>query len=203
MNRRDVPIETPCSARWDRMEGDAQRRRCSACETDVHDLTALTERDARAFVAANSTACLRYRYDRRTGALVHATAPTGTAPAPTPRLGATSTGATSTGATSTGAGRLGRFVPRPVGLIAVLAAIGLASGPTAWAGGAVAPEIAWRLWDRIAAVGVWLGWVAPPEELVIEDFHVIMGIQLILEPPEATETGSAIHITPTPVEPDR
>jgi hypothetical protein len=42
-----VKTATPCSAKWDQMEGDDARRFCKKCELYVYDFSALTTNDAR------------------------------------------------------------------------------------------------------------------------------------------------------------
>lgn len=46
------------------MSGSAQRRFCAKCRTEVHDLSTMTEREARALVDAHrgSSICIRYRH---------------------------------------------------------------------------------------------------------------------------------------------
>ena len=70
MNQADAPIRTPCSADWESMEGDEERRFCTTCNTHVHDLSAMTEEQARAVVARDGV-CVRYRCDPDTGDLEH------------------------------------------------------------------------------------------------------------------------------------
>jgi hypothetical protein len=53
------------------MDGDARRRFCKACSKSVTDLSTLTEDEARAFLAANRGACVRYTRDAK-GLVIHA-----------------------------------------------------------------------------------------------------------------------------------
>lgn len=70
MHRTDAPIRTPCSADWESMEGDTERRFCTSCNKLVHDLSAMTEVQARSIVAEGGV-CVRYRSDPGTGDLQH------------------------------------------------------------------------------------------------------------------------------------
>jgi hypothetical protein len=79
VNVQEAPIAKPCPARWDRMEGTDRARFCRECRQTVYDLSAMTEPEARSFVAANPTACRRYTYDGRTGLILHRGAGCGTA----------------------------------------------------------------------------------------------------------------------------
>lgn len=67
MRRLHLPIQDPCHENWDAMslEGDA-RRFCGVCTKQVHDLSALTETQARAVLAEESAkgrVCVRYKAD--------------------------------------------------------------------------------------------------------------------------------------------
>ena len=62
MHQTEVPIPSPCPADWNAMTGDARKRFCSTCDKHVHDLSAMTERQAR--VAAKPGSCVRYAHDR-------------------------------------------------------------------------------------------------------------------------------------------
>jgi hypothetical protein len=79
MDVRALPLAKPCPARWDEMEGSSTERFCRECRQSVHDLTAMREDEAHAFVRAHPTACLRYTFDKRTGAILHNAARCGTA----------------------------------------------------------------------------------------------------------------------------
>lgn len=64
MDPRDVKIPSPCSADWAGMHPDeaGKSRHCDHCEMRVHDLSAMTEREARVFLAATADhrVCLSY-----------------------------------------------------------------------------------------------------------------------------------------------
>jgi hypothetical protein len=68
MRRLHLPIQEPCHENWDAMSqhGDAQRF-CDVCVKQVHDLSALTEPQARTVLAdasAKGRVCVRYKADR-------------------------------------------------------------------------------------------------------------------------------------------
>jgi hypothetical protein len=60
MHRDQLHIASPCSADWGAMRGDGTRRFCDQCRKHVHDLSAMTEKDAAALVAENASICVRY-----------------------------------------------------------------------------------------------------------------------------------------------
>ncbi len=60
MNRDKLPINEPCSADWSAMDGDNQKRFCGQCSKHVHDLSAMTEPQATALLAAEQKPCVRY-----------------------------------------------------------------------------------------------------------------------------------------------
>lgn len=63
MRRESLPIAQPCNADWERMDGDGAVRFCRRCEQQVHDLSAMTEAEARAFLARGGQPCIRYTHD--------------------------------------------------------------------------------------------------------------------------------------------
>jgi hypothetical protein len=78
MRRESLPISQPCNADWERMDGDGDGsvRFCRRCEQQVHDVSAMSEAEARVFLAGGGQPCIRYTHDagrirfaERTGAL--------------------------------------------------------------------------------------------------------------------------------------
>ena len=69
MHARDALIQAPCDEDWEGMEADVtgQRRFCERCREQVHDLSALDERSARAFLSASEgfDVCISYVVDAR------------------------------------------------------------------------------------------------------------------------------------------
>jgi len=64
INREQVRITTPCDVEWDALERRPRGRFCGQCQTLVTDLSAMSERDARALLAQTEQAvCLRYLHD--------------------------------------------------------------------------------------------------------------------------------------------
>ncbi|MCB9679004.1 MAG: hypothetical protein H6737_28140 [Alphaproteobacteria bacterium] len=61
MHASQLPIPKPCEVPWESMEGDDRRRLCAQCDKHVHDLSALTEREARR--VAKPGVCVQYRRD--------------------------------------------------------------------------------------------------------------------------------------------
>ena len=60
MKRDELHIDEPCSARWSEMSGAAQTRFCSQCSKHVHDLSAMTEPEARQVIQTVAEPCVRY-----------------------------------------------------------------------------------------------------------------------------------------------
>lgn len=66
MTSLHLPIASPCHEDWDAMDPSARGRFCHSCAKDVHDLAAMTEREARELLAATAgqRICVRYLADR-------------------------------------------------------------------------------------------------------------------------------------------
>src|ERR1700733_6460778 len=71
MKNSELPIAAPCDADWSTMTLADRGRFCGACKKVVRELTRLTEREARALLAAPPTEglCVRYVHDH-TGEIV-------------------------------------------------------------------------------------------------------------------------------------
>ena len=50
---RRVRIASPCSASWERMEGDERVRFCRECNLNVYNLSGMTKREAESLVAGS------------------------------------------------------------------------------------------------------------------------------------------------------
>lgn len=78
-----MKIPSPCTADWDAMrpEDAGKSRHCELCATRVHDLSAMTEREARVFLAttASQQVCLSY-LETSDGRRLFADTPRTTAP---------------------------------------------------------------------------------------------------------------------------
>ena len=60
-------ITKPCTADWDQMRGDDQRRFCEHCQKHVHNVSAMSQRERADFAkASNEPACVTY-YQRPDG----------------------------------------------------------------------------------------------------------------------------------------
>ncbi len=72
-----IKIASPCSADWERMEGDERVRFCGECKKNVFDLSAMTRRDAeKLLVETNGNLCTRL-YRRADGTVLTADCPVG------------------------------------------------------------------------------------------------------------------------------
>jgi hypothetical protein len=70
-------IASPCDASWDAMEGDDMVRFCQHCRKNVYNLSAMSRKDAAAFVQeAEDRLCIRF-YRRRDGTVLTDDCPIG------------------------------------------------------------------------------------------------------------------------------
>ena len=57
-----IRLDQPCQVPWDEMEGDARVRFCTQCKLHVHNLSAMTEAEAAAFLAMRDRrVCVSYQ----------------------------------------------------------------------------------------------------------------------------------------------
>jgi hypothetical protein len=64
MNKQHVHVHTPCDVNWDTLSPRGTNRFCSACKKVVHDLSSLSEAEARALMQDQPTGlCVRYLHD--------------------------------------------------------------------------------------------------------------------------------------------
>src|ERR1700750_2402560 len=67
-----LSVQSPCEADWDSMEGNEEVRFCTHCEKSVHNVSAMTRKDAMRFVRANAGGvCVRFYSDPK-GRTLHA-----------------------------------------------------------------------------------------------------------------------------------
>src|SRR5688572_23973306 len=50
-----LPIKTPCSADWEKMNGDDVVRFCETCQLSVFNISAMTDKDAAKAIKDNSS----------------------------------------------------------------------------------------------------------------------------------------------------
>jgi hypothetical protein len=65
MRSDSLRIVEPCSADWERMDGDGRARFCRLCHKDVTDLSTMSQEEAEAFLTAGDQPCVRYVHDAR------------------------------------------------------------------------------------------------------------------------------------------
>lgn len=73
MRREELTLETPCQQRWSQLDGEsATKRRCADCQQTVHNLSALSDQQARALLAehAERGLCVVYVHDQH-GQVMH------------------------------------------------------------------------------------------------------------------------------------
>ncbi|MEK6703015.1 MAG: hypothetical protein AABZ53_12180 [Planctomycetota bacterium] len=76
-----IQIASPCSARWEDMQGDAVTRDCAACKLQVHNLSEMTSEQAEGFLQARlgtGRVCARF-YRRADGTILTRDCPVGIA----------------------------------------------------------------------------------------------------------------------------
>lgn len=61
----NIQIATPCTASWDKMQGDSRVRHCGDCNKNVFNLSAMPEAEAAALLAGNTKGELCVRFYRR------------------------------------------------------------------------------------------------------------------------------------------
>src|SRR6516225_4044473 len=65
MKRSLVVIRTPCGADWSSMSPRGSARLCASCDKLVHDLSAMSESNARRLLGeTHDSLCVRYLYDQ-------------------------------------------------------------------------------------------------------------------------------------------
>jgi hypothetical protein len=70
-------VATPCSADWERMEGDEKKRLCAQCNLHVYNVKALTRREAETLIArTEGRLCMRI-YRRADGTVITSDCPAG------------------------------------------------------------------------------------------------------------------------------
>src|SRR4051812_8134313 len=66
-----IQIDKPCSANWDEMRGDQQRRFCTHCQKHVHDLSSISINEAERLVCTSAgNLCVRFARDPETGQVI-------------------------------------------------------------------------------------------------------------------------------------
>ena len=60
MNRDNLRIKEPCHADWSEMDGGGEKRFCGSCSKNVHDLSAMTEPEAKQVLKEVEKPCVRY-----------------------------------------------------------------------------------------------------------------------------------------------
>lgn len=66
MHKSQLHVKSPCQEPWEDMHGSKTRRHCERCDRDVHNLSAMTRREADAVIArraAGERVCVRYTVD--------------------------------------------------------------------------------------------------------------------------------------------
>lgn len=58
-----VRIDKPCSANWDQMDGDEQKRHCAGCGCRVHNIAEMSAQEAETLFASPDRVCARLTVD--------------------------------------------------------------------------------------------------------------------------------------------
>lgn len=65
MKVSEIRIPEPCNEDWEGMSPEQRGRFCAACQKKVHDLSAMTEDDAKALLTTDEDICVSYLSDSR------------------------------------------------------------------------------------------------------------------------------------------
>lgn len=68
MKADDIRIPEPCNEDWGRMTPEQRGRFCGACQKKVHDLSAMSEQEAKTMLESDADICVSYLSDK-TGAV--------------------------------------------------------------------------------------------------------------------------------------
>jgi hypothetical protein len=60
MNATDLPILDPCHQDWSAMSGTGSKKFCGSCTKHVHDLSTMTENEAKQLLDTEPRPCVRY-----------------------------------------------------------------------------------------------------------------------------------------------
>ncbi|MBV1860545.1 MAG: hypothetical protein KUG77_19185 [Nannocystaceae bacterium] len=63
MKADDIRIPEPCNEDWGRMTPEQRGRFCGACQKKVHDLSAMSENDAKSILNSEADICVSYLSD--------------------------------------------------------------------------------------------------------------------------------------------
>lgn len=73
----NIKIASPCSADWNRMDGDDRKRYCGDCKLNVYNLSGMTKYDAEHLLRmSEGRLCVRY-YQRADGSILTQDCPVG------------------------------------------------------------------------------------------------------------------------------
>ena len=64
MKAADIRIPDPCNEDWGRMTPEQRGRFCGACQKKVHDLSAMSEKEAKAVLKSDADICVSYLSDK-------------------------------------------------------------------------------------------------------------------------------------------
>ena len=79
MDLENLRIASPCPADWDQMDGDERVRFCHLCEKNVYDISALTQRQAKALLRENGANICARIYRGQDGTILTHDCPVGLA----------------------------------------------------------------------------------------------------------------------------
>lgn len=79
MDLENLRIASPCPAEWDQMDGDERVRFCRLCQKNVYDISAMTQRQAKALLRENGASICARIYRRQDGTILTQDCPVGLA----------------------------------------------------------------------------------------------------------------------------
>lgn len=74
-----IEIASPCSARWEDMEGDDRKRLCADCDLHVYNIAAMTRDEAESLIRENRPRLCAQIYRRPDGTILTSDCPVGIA----------------------------------------------------------------------------------------------------------------------------
>lgn len=88
MRSKDIEIPEPCHADWDTMRPESRGKFCFDCRKKVHDLSAMTQQEAKGFLerTACEDICISYEHDEQGNLVFQAPQPRPTPLVPLSRL---------------------------------------------------------------------------------------------------------------------
>ncbi len=73
----NIQVASPCRASWEKMQGNERVRHCPACNLNVYNFAAMSEREVRAVIASNEGRLCARLFRRQDGTVLTQNCPAG------------------------------------------------------------------------------------------------------------------------------